>query len=101
VNRVKYRAISERARGQLKLHVLDSLGCAIGALPAEPIAAIRTHLEDFGGNPACTLIGGGKTAPDRAAFYNGALVGAALRGKGLISSYFAPRLSGTACRIVS
>ena len=74
MNRVKYRAISERARGQLKLHVLDSLGCAIGALPAEPIAAIRTHLEDFGGNPACTLIGGGKTAPDRAAFYNGALV---------------------------
>jgi len=45
VNRVKYRAISERARGQLKLHVLDSLGCAIGALAAEPIAAIRTHLE--------------------------------------------------------
>jgi 2-methylcitrate dehydratase len=74
VNRANYRAISERARRQLKLHVLDSLGCAIGALAAEPITAIRTHLEDFGGNPACTLIGGGKTAADRAAFYNGALV---------------------------
>src|SRR5947208_4927139 len=35
---------------------------------------IREQIEDFGGKPLITLIGGGKTAPDRAAFYNAALV---------------------------
>jgi 2-methylcitrate dehydratase len=35
---------------------------------------IRAHTEDFGGAEHYTLIGGGRTAPDRAAFYNSALV---------------------------
>ena len=75
VARARYEAISEHARQQLKIRVLDSIGCAIGALDGEPIGPLRAQLADFGGNPLCTLIGGGgKTAPDRAAFYNGALV---------------------------
>lgn len=68
------RSMSHEAREELKKRILDSLGVAIGALDGEPLGYIRTHQEDFGGNPLCTLIGGGKTAPDRAAFYNGALV---------------------------
>ena len=74
VTRASFEGISDRARDQLKLHVIDSLGCAIGALRAEPIQYIRDHIADFGGNSQCTLIGGGKTSPDRAAFYNSALV---------------------------
>src|SRR5437588_3380468 len=35
---------------------------------------LYAQLEDFGGNPLVSLIGGGKTAPDRAALYNSALV---------------------------
>jgi 2-methylcitrate dehydratase len=35
---------------------------------------LQAQLEDFGGKPLVTLIGGGKTAPDRAAFYNSALI---------------------------
>lgn len=54
--------------------MLDALGCAIGALAAEPVRLIREQVEDFGGAGYCTLIGGGQTAPDRATFYNGALV---------------------------
>ncbi|MEM7051380.1 MAG: MmgE/PrpD family protein [Acidobacteriota bacterium] len=65
--------MSPEARDELKKRILDTLGVAIGALEGEPIRMIRQHQEDFGGNPHCTLIGGGKTAPDRAAFYNGAL----------------------------
>ncbi len=74
VVRADYEQLSPEARRELKIRVLDSLGCAIGALEGEPIVLIRQHLEEFGGNPLATLIGGGKTAPDRAAFYNGALV---------------------------
>ena len=58
----------------LKLHVLDSLACAIGALGADPIRRVRAQVDELGGKPLCTRVGGGKTAPDRAAFYNGALV---------------------------
>ena len=74
VVRASFEDLSDQAREQLKLHLIDSLGCAIGALAAEPIRFIRDHIQDFGGNPECTLIGGGKTSPDRAAFYNSALV---------------------------
>jgi 2-methylcitrate dehydratase len=69
-----YDQLSENARLQAKIRILDALGCAIGALDAPVIQAIRTQTEDFGGNPKCTLIGGKWTSPDRAAFYNGALV---------------------------
>jgi 2-methylcitrate dehydratase len=74
VERMTYDDLSEEARYQLKIRILDALGCAVGALEGPPIKMIRTQLEDFGGNPLATLIGGGKTAPDRAAFYNSALV---------------------------
>jgi 2-methylcitrate dehydratase len=78
--------LSEPARAELKIRVLDALGCALGALDAPPVRAIRAQIEDFGGRPLCTLIGGGATAPDRAALYNGALV----RYLDFNDSYFAP-----------
>jgi 2-methylcitrate dehydratase len=78
--------LSEAARQQLKIRTLDSLGCAIGALDGEPVRAIRRQIEDFGGADHCTLIGGGHTAPDRAALYNSALV----RYLDFNDSYLAP-----------
>src|SRR6266849_1306597 len=74
VVRTRYEDLSQEARQQLKIRVLDALGCAIGALEGPPIGMLRAQLEDFGGKPLATLIGGGKTAPDRAALYNAALV---------------------------
>jgi 2-methylcitrate dehydratase len=70
----KFTDLSDAARQALKIRFLDALGCAIGALEGNPIRMIRAQLDDFGGKPHCTLIGGGKTAPDLAALYNGALV---------------------------
>jgi 2-methylcitrate dehydratase len=78
--------LSGAARKDLKIRVLDAFGCALGALEAPPVQAIRAQLDDFGGRPLCTLIGGGRTAPDRAALYNGALV----RYLDFNDSYFAP-----------
>ncbi|MBI2877473.1 MAG: MmgE/PrpD family protein [Candidatus Tectomicrobia bacterium] len=74
VVRASYEELSEAARQQLKIRILDALGCAIGALEGEPIGLLRAQNEDFGGVGRCTLIGGGRTAPDRAALYNSALV---------------------------
>ena len=74
VARSSYADLSEATRQQLKIRVLDSLGCGIGALEGGPVQRIRELLQDLGGAELCTLIGGGRTAPDRAAFYNGALI---------------------------
>jgi 2-methylcitrate dehydratase len=66
--------LDETIRRELKIRILDSLGCALGAMRGEPIRLIRDHLRDFGKGGPCTLIGFGRAAPDRAAFYNSALV---------------------------
>ena len=73
VERARFGDLSEAAREQLKIRVLDTVGVAIGALDAPPIVAIHKLTIELGGEPLSTLIGGAKTAPDRAAFYNGAL----------------------------
>lgn len=82
----RFEDISEAAREQLKLRVLDALGCALGALGAEVPALVRAQVQDFGGAPHCALIGGGRSAPDRAALHNGALV----RYLDFNDSYLAP-----------
>src|SRR6266704_2943339 len=74
VVQTKYEDLSDEARQQFKIRILDSLGCAFGALEGPPIKMLQAQLDDFGGKPLVTLIGGGKTAPDRAALYNSALV---------------------------
>ncbi|MGH3001946.1 MAG: MmgE/PrpD family protein, partial [Gaiellaceae bacterium] len=78
--------LSGEARAALKIRVLDALGCALGALDGPPVRGIGALVEELGGSPLCTLIGGGRTAPDRAALHNGA----AVRYLDFNDSYFAP-----------
>jgi 2-methylcitrate dehydratase len=66
--------LSAEALHRLKACLLDALGCALSSLGSGPMPAIREQLLDFGGGKHCTLIGGERSAPDRAAFYNSALV---------------------------
>ncbi len=66
--------LSESAREQIRIRVLDALGCAIGALNTPTMELLRSQLDEFGGKELCALVGGGRCPPDRAAFYNGALV---------------------------
>ncbi len=70
----RWEDLSPEAREALKIRTLDSLGCAFGALSAGPARILRQEIDVFGGAPLCTMVGGGKTSPDRAAFYNGTLV---------------------------
>lgn len=78
--------LSDEAREQLLVRVLDTIGVAIGAIDAAPVRAIRELTAELGGSPAATLIGGGRTSPERAAFYNGALS----RYLDYMDSYLAP-----------
>lgn len=72
--RASYDALSEQARDQLRIRVLDALACAIGAVQGEPVRLVRAQVEEFDDAGRCSLIGGGTATPDRAAFYNSALV---------------------------
>lgn len=69
-----YDTLSEAAREQLKIRVLDSLACAIGALDGAPVRLVRAQVTEFDPSGPCSLISGGSATPDRAAFYNAALV---------------------------
>ncbi len=85
-HRSSYEQLSAGAVAQLKVRILDAFGCALGALDAEPVRAVRSLVEELGGNGRCALIGGGFSAPDRAAFLNCALV----RYLDFNDSYLAP-----------
>jgi 2-methylcitrate dehydratase len=75
ISRVSYEDLSETARQQLKIRILDSLACGIGAVEGEPIQMLRSYLREVGGRACCTLLATKEsTSPDRAAFYNGALI---------------------------
>ena len=74
------------SRRLLKRNILDSLGCAIAALPGQPFRALRDQFEEYRAPGRCTLIGGGKTSPDQAALFNSALV----RYVDLLDSYMSP-----------
>jgi 2-methylcitrate dehydratase len=88
--RTTWDSISPEARSKLKQHVLDTLGCALGAIPSPVAAAIREENAELNAEGNSSLIGGGKTTPERAAFYNGALV----RYLDFMDTFIAP---GEAC----
>jgi 2-methylcitrate dehydratase len=75
--------------------MLDTLGCAIGALDGEPPRAVRRVVENLGAGEdrACTLIGGGYAAPDRATLVNGALV----RYLDFMDNFLAPKQTCHPC----
>ncbi|HLE01798.1 MAG TPA: MmgE/PrpD family protein [Bdellovibrionota bacterium] len=74
VTAAEFEDLSPEAVEQLKIRILDALGCAIGAVEGDPVKIVRKHVKDLGGRPVCSLIGGGRTSPEHAAFYNSALV---------------------------
>src|SRR5437879_12508310 len=72
--RASYDDLSKAAGEQLKIRVLDALACAVGALDGAPVRLVHDQVAEFDGCGPCSLRGGGRAAPDRAAFYNSALV---------------------------
>ncbi len=78
--------LSSEVRALLKRNVLDSLACALGALPGIPFARLRQQFAAFRAEGPCTLIGGGTTSVDQAALYNSGLV----RYVDLLDSYMSP-----------
>lgn len=72
--RACWDTISPEARGKMRQHILDSLGCAIGALSTGVAAQLAGDEIDLRASGPCSLIAGGKTTPERATFHNAILV---------------------------
>ena len=72
--RTRYDELAESTALQLRIRLLDALGCALGAIGADPVDRIRSHVRKTCTGGAGTLIGGGTAAPRDAAFVNGSLV---------------------------
>ena len=69
---LRYEDLPANVVTRAKNVVLDTLGCAIGALDAGPVRVARQVVALQGGNPQATIVGvGGKVACDQAAFLNG------------------------------
>jgi 2-methylcitrate dehydratase len=83
---VRPEDLTARLRSLYKRNILDSIGCAISALAGAPFSALRQQFEEYRASGTCSLIGGGKTAPDQAALFNSGLV----RYPDLLDSYMAP-----------
>ena len=78
--------LTNETRQLFKRNILDSIGCAIAALPGQPFQALREQFEEYRAPGRCTLIGGGNSSADQAALFNSGLV----RYVDLLDSYMAP-----------
>src|SRR5467141_3813302 len=78
--------LKPNVRQLFKRNILDSLACAIAALPGRPFTALREQFEEYRAPGRCTLFGGGKTALDQAALFNSGLT----RYVDLLDSYMSP-----------
>src|SRR6266567_1532883 len=69
---LRYEELPANVVERAKRVTLDTLGCALGALDAEPVRQARRVVALQGGNRQATIIGvGGKVSCDQAAFLNG------------------------------
>jgi 2-methylcitrate dehydratase len=69
---LRYEQLSPEAIARAKRVLLDTLGCALGAIEAEPVRMAQQVVALQGGNPQATVLGlGRKASCDQAAFLNG------------------------------
>ena len=69
---LRYEDVPADVIARAKRVLLDTLGCALGAIGAAPVEAAQRVVALQGGNPQATILGvGRKAACDQAAFLNG------------------------------
>jgi 2-methylcitrate dehydratase len=69
---LRYEEVPPDVIARAKRVLLDTLGCALGAIGAAPVQAAQRVVALQGGNPQATILGlGRKASCDQAAFLNG------------------------------
>ena len=65
------RPATEAQRSALKLRLIDTIGCGVGASTAASVRQTCDAVLKLGGSGPCTVFGRGKAPVDRATFLNG------------------------------
>ncbi len=72
VEKLRYEDLSEQSIHRARQVLLDTLGCALGAIDAEPVRIAQQVVQLQGGNQQSTVVGvGSKVSCEQAAFLNG------------------------------
>src|ERR1041385_6956567 len=72
VAKLTYEDLTPQAIHRAKQVLLDTIGCALGGVNAEPVRIARQVVDVQGGKPQSTVIGvGTKVSCEQAAFLNG------------------------------
>jgi len=75
VTSLGYDDLTPRAIREVKRHLIDSLGCAVGGYASEPAVIARRVAPAWTGTPSARILGEGRsTTPEAAAFANSVMV---------------------------
>ncbi len=69
-----FEKLTPEAVHEAKRRVIDSFATAVGAMPAEAYHIAKRCALRVSGNPGASLLGGGRSSPEWAAFVNGLLI---------------------------
>jgi len=72
---LRFEDLRSRTVHETKRHLIDSLGCALGAYGSEPALIARRIAPTWSGAPAARILGEGRpTTPEAAAFANSVMI---------------------------
>lgn len=66
--------LTKEAVHETKRRVIDSFATAVGAMPSDAYAIAKKCAARVSGNPSASMLGGGSSSPEWAAFVNGLLI---------------------------
>lgn len=69
-----FEKLTKTAIHETKRRFIDSFATAVGAMPSDAFAIARKCAGRVSGNPSASLLGGGTSSPEWAAFVNGLLI---------------------------
>lgn len=76
VTRISFSDLPEDLTRRIKWMFLDTVGCALGGAKTEKAKIALTLVEEMGGNPQASIIGGHRTSYALASFANAELINA-------------------------
>ena len=71
---IAFERLPREAVHEAKRRFIDSFATAVGAMPSEAFAIARRCAGRVSGSPSASLLGGGTSSPEWAAFVNGLLI---------------------------
>jgi 2-methylcitrate dehydratase len=73
-DQLRYEALPAETVHEVKRRFIDSFATAVGAMPADAYAVAKRCAARVSGDPGASILSGGRSSPEWAAFVNGLLI---------------------------